>query len=214
MTKRGRPPTARPYEHATRAYQAMAERSTPLDDAPPEVRALVGDDPVPADARIFVGHLVALFAQVGLRSRAQYHQVKGNLVAVGAMRRLRRGTGRVPAVWLLVGEPTVSRWEREVKSPAARRQVARVEAEHHARLAVFLRDLPTVDPTLADELRMSGARTVADVLDYLRTLPPARLAGLGPGACLRFHGRAEHTCGLERSTVGAVDESAGVRLVT
>jgi hypothetical protein len=198
--RRGRPPTGRPFAYALRIYQAMREQSIPLAEAPPEVRALA--DQVTPEARVFIGPLVALFKEAGLRSNAQYHQTKGHLVSMGALTRLRRGTGRVAAVWLLGPEPTITAWARHVEQPASAQRVLTIEAEHHVQLAWFLKHLPTISPTLAEELRMAGCRTVADVLSYLRTLPMARLAGLGPGACLHFIDRREHTCGLARLPSG------------
>jgi hypothetical protein len=213
MTRRGRPPTGRPFAYAVRIYQAMAARSVPLSEAPPEVQALAAPDQVTPEARVFVGGLVALFEDYGLRSRAQYHATKGHLVAMGALTRLRRGNGRVAAVWLLGPEPTIGAWAHRVEQPANVQRVLAVETEHHLRLAAFLHDLPTVAPTLAEELRMAGCRTVADVLGYLRTLPLVRLAGLGPGACLHFIDRREHSCGMERAGLQAVQPHPAAQLV-
>jgi hypothetical protein len=153
--------------------------------------------------------LVALFEELGYRSRAQYQAIKANLVRAGCLVRLRRGTGAITAVWLLVGEPTPARWAA-VSTPGARRAVGRAEAEHHLRLAAFLHELPSTSPSLATELQLAGCKTVRDVLDYLRKLPPVRLAAFGPGACLGAIG-GEHTCGMGRPAPEPIDL---VRLVT
>jgi hypothetical protein len=218
MSPRGRPPTARPYEHAAKVYREMAHRSVALADAGPEVRALADQagGTVPDGARVFIGDrgrgLVALFEELGYRSRAQYQQIKANLISAGCLVRLRRGTGAVTAIWLLGPEPTPERWRGAVQTPGQQRAVGRVEAEHHVRLGLFLHELPSTAPTLAEELRLAGCRTVRDALDYLRKLPPVRLAAFGPGCCLAFVGGDGHTCGL-RSTLEPAELASGVRLV-
>jgi hypothetical protein len=202
MTRRGpgRPPTGRPFEHAARVYRAMHARSMLLSEAPPKIRELADPATVTPESRIFVGGLMALFEEVGLRSRGQYHNVKNDLIAMGALARLRRGSGPVEAVWLLGPEPTVARWDAHVERPTGTiRRLAQVEREHHERLAWFLKHLPSIAPTTAEEMRLSGAKTVGEAINFLRGLPTARRVGLGPAACLRYCGEAEHTCELGRS---------------
>jgi hypothetical protein len=198
MTRRGRPATGRGYEHARRIWWAMHSRSMPFDQAPAEVRALADPATVAPETRVFVGPLLRLFKEVGLSSSAQYHTVKTNLVAMGALVRLRRGNGRVTAVWLLAADPTVDRWGRYVEAPGTLRRLETMEAEHNVFLAWFLKNLPTIAPTLAAEMQLAGVRTVGQAIDHLRQLPPARLAGLGPAACMHFIDRnRDHTCGVE-----------------
>jgi hypothetical protein len=213
MTRRGRPTTTRPYAHACRVYAAMAERSIPLAEAPAEVRALADPATTTPESRVFVGRLIQLFHEVGLTSSAQYHLTKSNLVAVGSLTRLRRGTGRAASVWLLGPAPSVTTWGRAIGQPEQQRLLAKVEAEHHLRLAVFLKDLPSIAPSTAEEMRLAGVRTVGQAIGFLRSLPPARLAGLGPGACLRFVGRVEHTCGAESVLPEPVQPHSPARLV-
>jgi len=191
----------------------MAERSILLAEAPVEVRALADPAAVMPDARVFIGPLLRFVQALGYPSNASYQTIKSNLVTMGCLARLRRGTGRVDAVWLLVAEPTIERWGRHIERPGNVRRLLQVKAEHHARLAMFLRDLPSIAPTLAEELRLAGCRTVADVLTYLRALPTMRLVGLGPGACLRFCGRTEHTCGAEQAGPQPVQPHPEARLV-
>jgi hypothetical protein len=150
---------------------------------------------------------------VGLTSSAQYHTVKSNLVAMGALVRLRRGNGRVDAVWLLAADPTVDRWGRYVEAPGNLRRLEAIEAEHHARLAWFLRNVPSIAPTLAAEMQLARVRTVGQAIDFLKALPLARLAGLGPAACLRFVGGLEHTCGSELVLPEPVQPHSPARLV-
>jgi hypothetical protein len=143
----GRPPGATPraFEHAQRVYAAMLARSVPAVE--------VGDPEVPAEASaIYVGDLLSLMRELGaIRARSstqQYHQTKHELVEMGCISQLRRGTRYRLSAWALIRPPTVEAWHEACLRPFSRKREAQLRDGHHRALKAFLRTVAHEHPQL------------------------------------------------------------------
>lgn len=193
--RRGRPPglTSAAFDACALIYRELERRSVPVAEAPPELAPLV---PEGAEA-VFVGNLVPLFRELGMTSLETYHSRKTELVAMGCIRQLRRGSRFRVGAWALIRPPTVDRWLAHVARPFSQRREAALRERHAEAVEGFLRTAPELYPALVREAVEAGASTGAELLAYVAGLPEPRLRRLFPAGevCLGYAvPGAVHTC--------------------
>jgi hypothetical protein len=194
--RRGRPPglTSAAYDACVLIYREMARRSAPVAEAPPELARLVPDGAV----AVFVGNLMVLIrTELGMSSAETYHSRKSELLAMGCIAQLRRGSRFRVGAWALLSPPTVDRWLAEVARPFSRRREAALQENHQAAVEGFLRTAPRLYPALIREAVEAGSSTGAELLAYVAALPEAQLRRLFPAGevCLGYAvAGAVHTC--------------------
>lgn len=95
-------PTKAPalYKHAVRTYELMHSEA--------EWKELYGEQRL-----VWTGFFTKLVRSLNL-STPMYTGVKGELERMDCIRQLRRGGGTAPSVWVLMGAPTVEKWNKEV----------------------------------------------------------------------------------------------------
>jgi hypothetical protein len=171
----------------------MEKRSMTVGATPPELRPLMPGDAV----AVFVGNLLPLMRELGMTSCEQYHSRKTELVAMGCVGQLRRGSRFRTGAWALLQPPTYDLWLAYVARPFSRRREAALGENHRQAVAGFLRTAAELYPTLVREAVEAGATTGAELLAYIAALPEARLRRLFPAGevCLGFAViGAVHTC--------------------
>jgi hypothetical protein len=193
--KLGRPPgaTSAAFDGCVLIYGEMLQRSVPVAEAPPELAPLVPD----GAAAIFVGNLLPLMRSMGMTSCETYHSRKSELVAMGCVAQLRRGSRFRVGAWALLRPPTADRWLAQVARPFSRRREVELRERHAAAVEGFLRTAPRLYPALVREAVAAGAATGAELLAYVAELPEGRLRRLFPAGevCLGFAvAGAVHIC--------------------
>ena len=192
----GRPPgaTSAAYDACTPIYSEMLARSVPVNQAPPELAPLV-----PAGAvAVFVGNFMVLVrTELGMTSAQTYYARKSELLAMGAIAQLRRGSRFRVGAWALLRPPTVDRWLAQVARPFSQRREVELRERHAWAIQEFLRIAARLYPALVAEAVAAGATTGAELLAYIAALPEARLRRLFPAGevCLGYAvAGAVHTC--------------------
>jgi hypothetical protein len=193
--KGGRPPgaTSATFTTCELVYQTMLARSVPVEQAPPELAPLVPDGAV----ALFLGNLLPMFRELGLTSCETYHSRKTELLVMGCVAQLRRGSRFRTGAWALIRPPTVDLWLVQVARPFSYRREAVLRERHAAAVEGFLRTAAQQYPALVAEAVAAGATTGAELLGYVAALPEARLRRLFPSGevCLGFTpAEAVHTC--------------------
>jgi hypothetical protein len=193
--KPGRPPgaTSATFDACVLIYKELEQRSVPVAEAPPELAPLVPDDAV----ALFLGNLLPLFRELGLTSCETYHSRKMELLAMGCVAQLRRGSRFRVGAWALMRPPTVDRWLAQVARPFSRRREVALRERHTWAVHGFLRTAARLHPTLVREAATAGATTGAELLEYVAGLPEARLRRLFPAGevCLGYAiPGAPHVC--------------------
>jgi hypothetical protein len=138
---------------------------------------------------VFVGNLMVLIrTELGMSSAETYHSRKSELLAMGCIRQLRRGSRFRVGAWALLRPPTVDLWLTEVARPFSRRREAALRENHAAAVEGFLRTAPKLYPALVVEAVAAGALTGAELLAYVAGLPEGRLRRLFPAGevCLGY----------------------------
>jgi hypothetical protein len=194
--KAGRPPGATSAYFRTCAllYEELLARSVPPGEAPPpELAPLVPDDAV----ALFVGNLLPLFRELGLTSCEQYHSRKSELLAMGCVAQLRRGSRFRTGAWALLRPPTVELWLATVARPFSQRREVALRERHAFAVQGFLQTAARLYPALVAEAVAAGAATGAELLAYVAALREVRLRRLFPAGevCLGYAvARAPHVC--------------------
>jgi hypothetical protein len=194
--KSGRPPgaTSAAFDACLLIYGEMAAKSVPVMDAPPELRALVPDGAV----AVFVGNLLPLMRDdLGMTSCETYHSRKSELLAIGCVAQLRRGSRFRTGAWALLRPPTYDAWLATVARPFSRRREVELRERHAFAVHTFLENAPKLYPALVREAVEAGASTGAELLAYVGGLPEGRLRRLFPAGevCLGYTvAGAVHTC--------------------
>lgn len=186
MAKGGRPPgaTSAAFNTCVLIYTEMKRRSVPVEQAPPELAPLV---PTGAVA-LFLGNLLPLFRELGMTSCETYHSRKSELLAMGCVVQLRRGSRFQVGAWALIWPPTVDLWLAHVARPFSRRREVELRERHVWAVHTFLADAPKLYPTLVREAVKAGATTGAELLAYVAGMPEGRLRRLFPAGevCLGY----------------------------
>jgi len=182
----GRPPgaTSAAYDACVLIYEVLERRSVPVVEAPPELAPLVPEGAV----AVFVGNLLPLFRELGMTSCETYHSRKMELLAMGCVAQLRRGSRFRTGAWALLRPPTYDLWLAQVARPFSRRREVELRERHAWAVHTFLADAPKLYPTLVAEAVEAGASTGAELLAYVAALPEARLRRLFPAGevCLGY----------------------------
>jgi hypothetical protein len=194
--RRGRPPglTSAAYDACRLIYNEMSATAVPVADAPPELAPLVPEGAV----AIFVGNLLPMVRwHLGMTSTEQYHSRKGELLAMGCVAQLRRGSRFRVGAWALLAPPSTDRWLATVARPFSHKREAVLHENHQAAVEGFLRTAPRLYPALVAEAVKAGASTGAELLAYVAALPEVRLRRLFPAGevCVGYAvAGAVHTC--------------------
>jgi hypothetical protein len=194
--RRGRPPglTSAAFDACVLVYSELEHRSVPVAETPPELAPLVPE----AAVAVFVGNLMVLIrTELGMSSAETYHSRKSELLAMGCIRQLRRGSRFRVGAWALLRPPTYDRWLAEVARPFSRRREVDLRERHAWAVQGFLRTAQRLYPALVREAVAAGAGTGAELLAYVAGLPEARLRRLFPAGelCVGFAvAGAVHTC--------------------
>jgi hypothetical protein len=175
-------------------YTEMLSKSVPVAEAPPELAPLVPEDAV----AVFVGNLLPLIRwHLGMTSTETYHSRKSELVTMGCIVQLRRGSRFRTGAWALIRPPTYDLWLATVARPFSRRREVELVERHLWAVEGFLRTAGQQYPALVREAVEVGATTGAEFLAYLGGLPEVRLRRLFPAGevCLGYAvAGAVHTC--------------------
>jgi hypothetical protein len=160
-------------EHCQAVWRAMYAQAIPLAqvaEQDPYTASLCPPDAV----AVWVGHTTKLFAEVGLGSASQYHQVRRAMIAMDCLCLLRRGAGsRLQSVWALLAEPTEERMSQRISWPLQQpRQLERTpptELIEPDDLAAFLAKSPAERAATLREMSAAGAflavRALAQVVE-------------------------------------------------
>jgi hypothetical protein len=186
-------PTSAYFDACQLIYVEMERRSVPVAEAPSELAPLVPD----AAEAVFVGNLLPLMRSMGMTSCEQYHSRKSELVAMGCIVQLRRGSKHRTGCWALLAPPTVGCWLATVARPFSHKREAALRERHTAAVEGFLRTAAKVYPALVAEAVTGGATTGAELLAYVAELPEGRLRRLFPAGevCLGYAtAPAVHVC--------------------
>lgn len=191
----GRPPgaTSAAFNTCLLIYNEMAARSVPVDQTPPGLAPLAPDGAM----ALFIGNLLPLLRELGMTSCETYHSRKTELLTMGCIVQLRRGSRFRTGAWALYGPPTGDLWEAYVRRPFSRKREAALQENHRAAVEGFLRSASELYPSLVREAVTAGATTGAELLAYVGTLAEARLRRLFPAGevCLGYAiAGAVHTC--------------------
>jgi hypothetical protein len=192
----GRPPgaTSAAFDACVLIYAELERRSVPVAEAPPELAPLVPDGAV----AVFVGNFMVLVrTELGMSSAQTYYARKMELLAMGCVAQLRRGSRFRVGAWALIRPPSVDRWLAQVARPFSRRREAALQENHRAAVEGFLRTAARLYPALVREAVAAGATTGGELLDFLGGLPEGRLRRLFPAGevCLGYAvAGAVHTC--------------------
>src|SRR5215218_1697125 len=111
---------------------------------PPELRPLVPE----GTTAVFLGNLLPLMRSMGLTSCETYHSRKTELVTMGCIAQLRRGSRYRTGAWALLRPPTYDRWLAEVARPFSRRREVELAERHAFAIHTFLADGPKLYPAL------------------------------------------------------------------
>jgi hypothetical protein len=201
----GRPPgtSSAAYEACLLIYAELERRSVAVAEAPAELAPLVPEGAV----AVFVGNLMVLVrTELGMSSAQTYYARKMELLAMGCVAQLRRGSRFRTGAWALMEPPTVDRWLTHVARPFSRRREVELAERHAWAVQGFLRTAGQQYPALVREAVEAGASTGAELLAYVATLPEGRLRRLFPcgEVCPGFIG-GPHVCrvpDLDRSVPG------------
>lgn len=106
-----KPLASRAFDACVIIWDAMAQRSIPVAEAPKYIRRVA-----PAEVeRVYVGQLVNLFRSLGFTSTSSYHYRRHELMDMGCIRQLWRG-GRYGSAWGICERPPMTfgygLWER------------------------------------------------------------------------------------------------------
>jgi hypothetical protein len=147
---------------------------------------------------VFVGNLLPLIRwELGMSSTQQYHSRKSELLAMGCVAQLRRGSRFRVGAWALLAPPSYDRWLAQVARPFSQRREAELRERHAWAVHTFLEHAPKLYPALVREALEAGATTGAELLAYVAALPEGRLRRLFPSGEVCF-GYAvtgtDHTC--------------------
>lgn len=195
-SKGGRPPgaTSAAFDACALIYKEMLARSVPVDQAPPELAPLV---PYGAVA-VFAGNLLPLIRwELGMTSTEQYHSRKSELLAMGSVAQLRRGSRFQVGAWALLRPPSADLWLATVARPFSRRRETELRERHAWAVHTFLENGPKLYPALIAEAVEAGVSIGAELLAYVAQLPEARLRRLFPAGevCLGYaEAGAVHVC--------------------
>jgi hypothetical protein len=166
-------------------YGEMLTRSVPVAETPPELAPLV---PGGAEA-VFVGNLLPLIRwELGMSSTQQYHSRKSELLAMGCVAQLRRGSRFRVGAWALLAPPTIDLWLAQIARPFSQKREVALRERHAAAVSGFLGTAARLYPALVREAVEAGASTGAELLAYVAALPEAWLRRLFPAGevCLGF----------------------------
>jgi hypothetical protein len=179
---------ARAYDACCIIYDAMVERSIPVAEAPRYVRRATPE----GVERVYVGGLVAMFAEIGYTSTATYHARKHELVDMSCIQQVWRG-GNNGSAWAILRPPTYDLWVRFVGKEFRPRD-AEVWDSHERALENFFQSAPTLYRDLLKLAAKAGARNRSDFIGFLAKLPEPTIRSLSP-LCLAFAVPGTvHTC--------------------
>jgi hypothetical protein len=175
--KPGRPPgaTSAAFDNCMVIYAEMERRSVSVAQTPPELRPLVPDGAV----AVFVGNLMVLIrTELGMSSAQTYYARKSELLAMGCVAQLRRGSRFRTGAWALIRPPTYDAWLATVARPFSRRREVELRERHGWAVQGFLRTAGPQYPALVREAVTAGATTGGELLAYVAGLSEARLRRL------------------------------------
>jgi hypothetical protein len=138
---------------------------------------------------MFVGNLLPLVRwELGMSSTEQYHSRKSELLAMGCIRQLRRGSRFRVGAWALIRPPTLQLWDTHVRRPFSRKREVALRERHAFAVQWFLRTAPKLYPALVAEAVGAGASTGGELLAYVAGLPESRLRRMFPAGevCLGY----------------------------
>jgi hypothetical protein len=198
MGRAGRPPgaTSAAFNACLLIYNEMAVKSVPVTEVEAQLQRAASAD---AEAvAVFIGNLLPLVRDhLGMTSSEQYHSRKVELLAMGCVAQLRRGSRFRVGAWALLRPPTYDLWDAHVARPFSRRREVELRERHAWAVHTFLENAPKLYPTLVREAVGAGASTGAELLAYVAGLPEGRLRRLFPAGevCLGYAvDGSGHTC--------------------